>query len=87
MSEIGHNSGLQLAKDQLLSIINRVETQEKLIKETQSDRADIYTEAKSAGYDVPALKAIVRMRREDPAKRHERETIMDTYRQALGMLD
>jgi uncharacterized protein (UPF0335 family) len=58
MSEPGHNS-----KEQLRSIIERVENLEGQIKELGSDRADIYKEASGNGFDVPALKAIVRARR------------------------
>lgn len=85
MTDIGHNSGLQVAKGQLLAFIERVEAVEVEIKDRQTDRKDIYGEAKGVGYDVAALKAIVRMRREDPAKREEREAIIETYISAIGM--
>ena len=84
---IGHNSGIKAAKEQLLSVIERVENIERDIKERQDDRKDVYAEAKGNGYDVAALKVIVSIRKQDPAKRHERESILDTYREALGMLD
>lgn len=87
MTEIGHNSGIVKAKEQLLSIIERVENVERDIKDRQEDRRDIYGEAKGNGYDVAALKTIVAMRKIDPSKRHEREAILDAYRKALGMLD
>jgi uncharacterized protein (UPF0335 family) len=82
-AETGHNSGAQLR-----SIIERVENIEAAIREQQEDRADIYKEASGNGYDVPALKAIVRSRREtaeQKAKREEREAHEDVYRGALGM--
>ena len=77
---IGANS-----KEQLRRIIERIENLETQIKEFGSDRSDIYAEAKGAGYDVPALKAIVRARREDAEKRRAREANIDTYRVALGV--
>jgi uncharacterized protein (UPF0335 family) len=81
MSEsIGGNS-----KEQLRSIIERVENIEAEIKERGSDRADIYKEAAGNGFDVPALKAIVRARREDPSKRRAREEMIDLYRGTLGI--
>lgn len=79
MSEPGHNS-----KEQLKSIISRVEAVELEIKGLSADRGDIYKEASSNGFDVPALKAIVRAHREDPAKRKAREDMIDTYRVAMG---
>jgi len=78
----GDNS---FSKDQLRSIIERIENLEGEIKELQSDRADIYKEASGNGYDVPALRAIVRGRREDQAKRASREAAIDIYRGVLGI--
>jgi uncharacterized protein (UPF0335 family) len=89
-AEIGHNSGASTAKADLLSIIERIEVQETEIRERQEDRKEIYLEAKARGYDVAALKAIVRQRAETEdakRKREERETIADTYRASLGLLD
>lgn len=87
MTEIGHNSGITIAKTQLLSVIERVESIERDIKDRQDDRKDVYAEAKGNGYDVGVLKTIISIRKQDPAKRHEREAILDLYREALGMLD
>lgn len=90
MSEpsIGHNSEpvAKLAKDQIRSIIERVERLEEEKKSISDDIKDVYTEAKGNGYDVKALRTIVRMRKEDPNDRAEREAILETYMQALGML-
>lgn len=80
MSEVGHNSN-----EQLKSIINRVEALELEIKGLSDDRSDIYKEASSNGFDVPALKAIVRARREDPAKRQAREAMIELYRGQMGV--
>lgn len=81
MTEIGHNS---IAKDQLKSIIARVQNREEAKAEIAAEIADIYTEAKGNGYDVKALRGIVRYLKEDPEKRAEREAIFDTYLSALG---
>lgn len=76
----------QFAKDQLKSIIERIERCEEEKKAISDDIRDIYAEAKGNGYDVAALKTIVRMRKQDPKERAEAETILETYMQALGML-
>jgi uncharacterized protein (UPF0335 family) len=78
--QAGHNS-----KEQLKAIIERIENVEAEIKSLSSDRADIYKEAGGNGFDVPALKAIVRARREDQAKRQAREAQIDLYRTTLGI--
>lgn len=80
MSELGANS-----KEQLKSIIDRVENVEAEIKTLSDDRSDIYKEAHGNGFDVKALKTIVRMRKQDPDKRAEQEAILDTYLHAMGM--
>ena len=81
MTDIGHNS---IAKDQLKSIIERVERLEEDKAAIGSDIKDVYAEAKGNGYDVKALRAIVRYRKEDAQDRAEREAIFETYLNALG---
>ena len=83
MSVVGHNS---IAKDQLKSIIERVERLEEDKKAISDEIKDVYSEAKGNGYDVKALRRIVSLRKQDPDKRAEQEAILDTYMHALGML-
>jgi uncharacterized protein (UPF0335 family) len=54
--------------------------------EIAKDIRDIYTEAKGNGYDLKALRTIVRLRKMKEGDRTEQEAILDTYKQALGML-
>jgi uncharacterized protein (UPF0335 family) len=81
MTDIGDNS-----KQQLKSIVERIETLDGQIKELRDDQKDIYAEAKGNGYDVKALRTIVRMRKQDANERQEQETILETYMHALGMV-
>jgi len=76
----------KFAKDQLKSIIERIERLEEEKKAISDDIRDVYAEAKGNGYDVKALRTIIRMRKEDPNERAEQETILETYLQALGMM-
>ena len=77
----------QAAKDQLRSIISRIEKLEEEKAAIASDIKDIYAEAKSNGYDTKALRKIVQIRKKDNNERMEEETILATYMHALGMLD
>ncbi len=90
MSEpgIGHNSepATKLAADQLRSIIKRIENLDVQINDLRTDQKDIYAEAKGNGYDVKALRTIVRMRAMDDEKRRNEETVLESYMLALGML-
>ncbi len=76
----------RFAKDQLKAIIERIERLEEEKKAISDDIKDVYAEAKGNGFDVPALRTIIRMRKQDPNERQEQETILETYMQALGML-
>jgi uncharacterized protein (UPF0335 family) len=76
----------RFAKDQLKAIIERIERLEEEKKTISDDIRDVYAEAKGNGYEVKALRTIVRMRKEDVDERREHETILETYLQALGML-
>lgn len=84
MSEIGHNS--KIAKDHLKAIVERIERLEEEKKTISDDIRDVYAEAKGNGFDVKALRTIVRMRKQDANERQEQEAILETYMQALGML-
>jgi uncharacterized protein (UPF0335 family) len=82
----GHNSATQVAKEQLQALIERIERLEEEKAQTASDIRDIYQEGKSAGFDVVALRTIVRLRKLDADKRREQEAILETYKHSLGML-
>jgi uncharacterized protein (UPF0335 family) len=75
-----------LAKDQLKSIVERIERLEAEKSETASDIREVYAEAKGNGYDIRALRTIIRMRKQDTDARREQEAIVETYMHALGML-
>lgn len=77
---------LSNSKELLKSLVERIE---KLTEEKQAiadDIKDVYAEAKSSGFDTPALRALIKRRAEDAAKREEREAILESYMNALGML-
>ena len=76
----------RFAKDQLKAIIERVERLEEEKKTITDDIRDVFAEAKGNGFDVRALRTIIKMRKQDVDERQEQETILETYMQALGML-
>jgi uncharacterized protein (UPF0335 family) len=69
-----------------LANIERVERLEEEKKGIASDITDIYSEAKGNGYDVKALRTIVRLRKQDVHEREEQEAILETYMHAMGMV-
>lgn len=84
--EVQDEPSTRFAKDQLKSIIERIERLEEEKKTISDDVKDVYAEAKGNGYDVKALRKIISLRKQDPQERQEQETILETYMQALGML-
>lgn len=71
---------------QLQTIIERIEKLEEEKAVIANDIKDVYSEAKSNGFDKKALKVVVTLRRKDAAKRAEEQAILETYLNALGMI-
>jgi len=80
---IGHNT---VAKEKVRSIVERVERLNEQKKTISDDIGDVFTEAKSSGMDVKALRTIVRMRAQDAGKRAEQEAVLEIYMHAMGMI-
>jgi uncharacterized protein (UPF0335 family) len=76
----------RFAKDQLKAFVERVERLEEEKKAIADDVRDVYAEAKANGYDVKALRTVVRLRKQDVNERKEHEAVLETYMHALGML-
>lgn len=86
MSEPGPGHNSTVPREQLKAIIERVEKLEEEKRQTASDIRDIYAEAKGNGYDVKALRTIVRMRAQDSDERKEQAAVLETYMHALNMI-
>jgi len=75
-----------VARDQLRSIVERIERLEEEKKTISEDIKDVYGEAKANGFDTKVLRQVVRMRKQDTSERQEQDAIRDLYLHALGML-
>lgn len=76
----------RFAKDQLKAVIERIERLEEEKKATTDDIRDVYAEAKGNGFDIKALRSIVRLRKLDTNERREQQEVLETYMHALGMV-
>ena len=74
-----------LAADRLRSLIERIERLEEEKKAISSDIRDIFAEAKSAGFDVKIMRAVIKLRKMNAADRDEQELLLDTYKKALDI--
>lgn len=91
VANIGHNSGETImtdnvSADQLRLFIERVERLEEEKKGIADDIRDVYSEAKSMGFDPKIMRLIVRDKKMDKHARDERDALLETYRIALGLL-
>lgn len=75
-----------MAADRLKSIVERIEKLEEERKALQEDIKDIYTEAKSAGFDPKVLRMVIASRKKDQAEWEEQQALLETYMKALGQL-
>lgn len=74
-----------IAVDRLRSLIERIERLEEEKSGIQSDIRDIFAEAKSAGFDVKAMRTVLKLRKMNAADRDEQELVVETYRKALDI--
>ena len=72
------------AQGQLKSIIERIERLEQERAEVAEQIKEVFAEAKGNGFDVKTLRKVVRIRKQDRAKRQEEEAILDLYLAAVG---
>jgi len=73
------------AKDQLKSIVERVERLEEEKAALGGDIKEVYAEAKGHGFDTKIVRQVVRLRKMDTTEREERDALLDLYMSALGM--
>ena len=84
MSEHKNTEVGGIAADRLRSIVERIERLEEEKKALSADIKDVYAEAKSTGFDVKVLRAVIRLRRQKPEEVEENEYLLVLYRRALG---
>lgn len=75
----------EATNERLKLLIERVERLESEKKGIADDVKDVFSEAKSAGFDVPTMKRIIKLRKMDKDKREEAEHLLATYAAGLGM--
>ena len=75
----------QKKDDKLRSFIERIE---RLLEEKNNinfDIKEVFSEAKSMGYDPNIMRKILALRKMDINERLEQETLLNTYKNALGI--
>jgi uncharacterized protein (UPF0335 family) len=75
-----------VAGDQLQAFIERVERIEEEIKHLNTDKSEVYAEARGNGFDVKVIRKIVAIRKMDHNERMEQEALLELYMSAIGMI-
>lgn len=85
VSASGHPDVLNsTAQGQIKSIIDRAERLEVEKAEIMEGLKEVFAEAAGNGFDVKVLKKVLRIRKQDRAKRQEEDAILDLYLSAIG---
>lgn len=71
--------------DRLRSLIERIEKLEEDKKGISDDIRDIFCEAKNAGYDVKAMRAVLKLRKMNSADRDEQDFLINEYKRLLDL--
>ena len=74
-----------IAADRLRSFIERIERLEEEKTALSADIREVYSEAKSVGFDSKIIRQVIRLRKLDGGDRREQEELLDLYKTALGM--
>ena len=72
--------------DQLNRYVEAIENYEAEKKEISERLKEVYDEAKAVGFDVSIIRQIIKIRKADQDKLLEEEYLLETYKEALGMV-
>jgi Uncharacterized protein conserved in bacteria len=74
-----------IAMERLKSIVERIERLAEERKALGSDIRDVFTEAKSAGFEPKVIRELLKLRKMDPDDLREQREMLDLYMHAVGM--
>lgn len=74
-----------VSNDQLRLFMERIERLDEEKKGISDDIRDVFSEAKSQGYDTKIMRQILKLRKMEPHDRAEMEALLDVYKSALGL--
>lgn len=73
-----------VSAQRLKSFIQRIERLEEERKALGADLREVYSEAKSGGFDTKIIRQVVKLRKMDKADRQEQEALLQVYLDAVG---
>ena len=69
---------------QLKSLVERIEKLEDERGAIAADIREVFSEAKSGGFDTRIMRQVIRLRKMDKADRAEQDELLDLYMDAVG---
>ena len=75
-----------VSADRLRSFVERLENLEDEKRATQEQIKEVFAEAKGEGFDTKIIRKVIRLRKQDKAKRDEEAALIDLYLSAIGGL-
>ncbi|WP_111732550.1 DUF2312 domain-containing protein [Roseovarius amoyensis] len=75
----------KVAANELRQFIERIERLEAEKKDISEQSKEVFAELKGRGYDVKAVRTLVRLRKRDKDDIAEEEAVLEMYKEALGM--
>lgn len=82
----GGDNAQTVAAGQLRAFIERIERLSEEKQTIQDDIKEVFAECKGTGFDVKAVRTILKLRKKDQAEREEEDAILELYMSALGMV-
>lgn len=76
---IGSNSAAELRR-----LVERIERLEEEKAAIASDIKEVFSEAKTTGFDVKIMRKVIALRKMDPDVRDEQRSLIDLYMANLG---
>jgi len=83
--DINQRASSSKKDEKLKSFIERIERLNEEKNSITLDIKEVFSEAKSMGYDPKIMRKILVLRKMDVDERLEQEALLDTYRNALGI--
>lgn len=71
--------------NRLLSFIERIEQLEDEKKGVQDDIRDVFAQAKAEGWEIKAIREVLKLRKLNSAERDERDFLVEEYRKMAGI--
>ena len=74
-----------ISSDRLKSFVVRIERLEDEKAAIAADVKEVYSEAKSTGFDAKIIRQVISLRKMEGADRREQEELLELYKRALDM--